>query len=63
MHSLLIYADKQTFIKKANKKAQSFSNLKTIVLMYLNFKSENKKAPPVGLEPTTLRLTAACSTD
>ena len=22
-----------------------------------------KKAPPVGLEPTTLRLTAACSTD
>ena len=26
-------------------------------------KSENKKAPPVGLEPTTLRLTAACSTD
>ena len=21
------------------------------------------KAPPVGLEPTTLRLTAACSTD
>ena len=23
----------------------------------------HKKAPPVGLEPTTLRLTAACSTD
>ena len=25
--------------------------------------SWHKKAPPVGLEPTTLRLTAACSTD
>ena len=24
---------------------------------------ETKKTPPVGLEPTTLRLTAACSTD
>ena len=29
----------------------------------LCLKSENRKAPPVGLEPTTLRLTAACSTD
>ena len=28
----------------------------------LRFKA-SEMAPPVGLEPTTLRLTAACSTD
>ena len=28
-----------------------------------SFRVENCLAPPVGLEPTTLRLTAACSTD
>ena len=27
------------------------------------FKEHLTVAPPVGLEPTTLRLTAACSTD
>ena len=27
------------------------------------FSSYIKETPPVGLEPTTLRLTAACSTD
>ena len=31
-------------------------------LNLLRFKA-SEMAPPVGLEPTTLRLTAACSTD
>ena len=50
----IIY-DKTSFVNKI------FHFLYKFLRAFFTFR--HKKAPPVGLEPTTLRLTAACSTD
>ena len=57
-------------IKKENRQRLynllSIFILKLIIFIFIppSFSAlRHKKAPPVGLEPTTLRLTAACSTD
>ena len=50
-----IIDDKTSFVNKI------FHFLYKFLRAFFTFR--HKKAPPVGLEPTTLRLTAACSTD
>ena len=42
-------------------KGYLYKHIKSACKQFLVYR--HKKTPPVGLEPTTLRLTAACSTD